>query len=169
MQTIEQGLFDGKRTTRSRVAGRARTVETATARTSRAVERVGAVDRFQFDELAFLLAAAFQRVGHGPHGDRFGDASARLEECEFVCVGCAMNEMDGDIAAEQHAAFLCKPGQERRGQRAHTCDRGDAQHETGKEYPEAGKAAAHLAPREPPVRGRDPFTRPPLGAHYHTA
>ena len=74
-----------------------------------AVQRIGTVHRFQFDQLALGFRAVLQRIGHGAHGDGFGDAAIAREKCVLRRRRRAMHQLDRHIAAEQFAPLAASP------------------------------------------------------------
>ena len=123
------------------------------------IERLGAVDGFQFDELALGLRAVFQRIGHRPHRDGFGDASARPRKASSPASASRWTRCTATSPPSSMRPSSARPVSSAVRERSHAGDRRHAQHEAGEKNAKARKAAAHLAPRQPEGEGRNWFTR----------
>src|SRR4029079_5762000 len=69
-----------------------------------AVERIGAVRRLDLDE----RRAAVRRLRHRAQGGGDGHLAKAGDEGFFLCRGFALDQVEGNIAAKDHAAFARK-------------------------------------------------------------
>ena len=96
-------------------------------------------------------SASCRLAGHRPWraSDGLRDAALRVQESMFVVAGARdAPDCTDDIAAQQRPALFGRPVRKASRQRLHAGDGRHAQHQAEEENAKAGKAAAHLAPRE---------------------
>ena len=107
-----------------------------------AEQRIGGIDRFDFDQ--GHLAAAGAR--HGAHGGGLGHGAVCIQEGALGIARLALNEREGEVAAEDDLAGAGDAVGEARGHRADARDGHHAKRDAGDENPEAAQAAAQFAP-----------------------
>ena len=108
---------------------------------NRAIERVGGIDRLQFDQGAPLAAA---RARHRPQGRGLGQRAARREKRPLLGAGRPQRKPGTDIATEQALRVGADAGLDRGAERADRSDGSDAQHQTGEKDAEPAQAAAQF-------------------------
>src|SRR5581483_8519282 len=130
-----------------------------------AVKRIGAVDCLDLHQRRLFVL----RLRHGPHrrGDR--KLPVAVEEGALLLRRLAVDEIEGDIAAEDHAAFAREAVRQASGDGTNAGDRHHPKRDTGNENVKAAEASAHFPPSEmqrkktfPPARrggGRDAHDR----------
>ena len=106
-----------------------------------AIERVGVVDGLHLDQRGLAGGGA----GHGAEARRFAHLAQRIERRALFGVGLAVDQLEGEIAADQEASLprqcLLERGRQRADRRHGGDAKGDAEHEDG----EAAGAGAQLA------------------------
>ncbi len=108
-----------------------------------AEHRIRAVDRLHLDQGEPAVAGA----RHAAQGRRNRYFAARTQEGDLVRLGFALEQDEGDIAAEQRAALARQSLAQARRDRADACNRHHAKRDTGDENIEAAQAAAQFAQR----------------------
>ncbi len=71
-----------------------------------------------------------------------------MQEAQFGVLRLAMDQREGDIAAEDGAALAGEAVGERAGEGVYAGDGGNAEHEAGEEDAEAAHAAAQVTQRK---------------------
>src|SRR5262249_32205192 len=84
---------------------------------------------------------------HGAQSRCGGDLSARAQESQLRGLGLALEQDEGDVAAEQGAAFMRKSVVQARRDRADAGNRHHAKRDGGDEDVESAQAPAQLAER----------------------
>ena len=107
----------------------------------RAIERIGAIDRFHLDKCCLAVVAA----RHGAQRCRRRHRAVVLQEGKLVGLGLALDQREGEIAAEDRLALLRQPVGQARRERADAGDRHHAERDAGDEDVEAGEPAAQFA------------------------
>ena len=154
-QPLQQGRLDDGAAVRQRVRQRH-----AAGKAEGARERIGAVHRLEFDQ---RRAAAGAR--HGPHLDHFRNAPEGREIGPRGGVRRHVGGAHGEVAAMQRAGIAGNAGLHRHGDGMDRRNRRDADGDAEEEDAEAGEAAAHFAPRQPPgERGISPQCARPRSA-----
>ena len=67
-----------------------------------AIERVGGIDRLDFDERAFAVFGA----GHGAEARQLADLAELVQRGQFLGTGLAMDHLEGEVAADQQATLI---------------------------------------------------------------
>ena len=129
----------------------------AAADLDRAGQRIGLVDRLQFDQ---RLAGAVDRPRHGAQRRDFRHGAVAFEEGALFRRRLALDQIEGDVAAEDRPALAGDAVGHAAGDRADAGDGGDAERDAGEEDAEAAQAAAQLADREA-RRDGEPGARAP--------
>src|SRR4029079_13751466 len=111
-----------------------------------AIERIGSVDRLEFNERGLSICGAH----HGPHGGGDGGAAVLLQEFAFGCAGLPRHQGERHIAAKNDASLARKAIAEAVREGADARNRRNAKCDAGNEHRKAAQAAAHLAQRETP-------------------
>ena len=106
-----------------------------------AEHRVGAVHRLELDQCEAAVAGA----RHAAQRCRDRYFPARTQKRDFVRLGFALDQGEGDVAAEQGAALARQPVAEARRDRADAGNRHHAERDAGDEHIEAAQAAAQFA------------------------
>ena len=109
-----------------------------------AEQRIGAVDRLDFDQ----RGAAVVRARHGAQRGGGRNVAVAFQEGHFRRRGFALDQAEGQVAAENDAALARQSVGQARGQRADAGDRHGAERDAGDEDVEAAQARAHFAQRE---------------------
>ena len=105
--------------------------------------RIGVVDRLHLDQRQL----AFGRARHAAQGGGHGDGAARAQEGNFLGLRLALEQHEGDVAAEQRAPLAREAVAEARRHRADAGDRHHAERDAGDEDVEAAQAPAQFAQR----------------------
>ena len=87
-----------------------------------AIERIGVVDRLHLDQRGL----AVRRARHGAEARRFADLAQRIERRTLFGIGLAVDQLEGEIAADQKASLPRQRLVERCRQRADRRHGGDA-------------------------------------------
>ena len=106
-----------------------------------AIERISVVDRLHLDQRGL----AVRRARHGAEARRFADLAQRIERRALFGIGLAVDQLEGEIAADQKAALPRQRLVERCRQRADRRHGGDAERDAEHEHGEAAGAGAELA------------------------
>ena len=104
---------------------------------------IGAVHRLEFDQSEPAVAGA----RHGAQRRRYRYFAARTQKRDFVRLGLALDQGEGDVAAEQGAALARQSLAEAGRDRADAGDRHHAERDAGDENVKAAQAAAQFAQR----------------------
>ena len=106
-----------------------------------AVERISAVDRFHLDQ----RGAAVGCSGHGAHGGGDREPALTLEKRVLGRARVAQAEREGDVAAENDAAFAREPVRQPRRDRVDAGNGHDSERDAADEHVEAAQAPAQFA------------------------
>jgi hypothetical protein len=105
-----------------------------------AVKRIGVVDGFDLDQRAL----AFGRAGHGAEARRFAHLAQGFERRPLGAVGLAVDQLEGEIAADEQPPLPRQCLVERGRKRADGGDGGDAEGDAQHENGEPAGAGAQL-------------------------
>ena len=146
-QPLQQGRLDDGAAVRQRIRQRH-----AAGKAEGAGERIGAVHRLELDQGRVIASAR-----HGPHFDDFRDAPERSEVGPRGGVRRHIGGAHGEVAAMQCARVAGDAGLHRHADGVDRRNRRNADGDAKQKDTEAGKPAAHFAPRQPPgKRGISP-------------
>ena len=119
----------------------------------RSVERIGAVHRLDLDQGRASVGGARHCAQRG----RDRNVAQAVQEGALLGRRLALDQREGEIAAQYRAALAREPVDQALGERADARDRRHAERDAGDEHPEAAHAAAQFAQREAqrePAHGR---------------
>jgi hypothetical protein len=124
----------------------------------RAVERIGRINGLQFDQR--LVRLVFE-ARHGTHVDADRQIAERFQKRLFLRIDAALVDLETQVAAKQHLAFLLDTFGHRLGNGIDSADGSRSERDAGKKDVEARKPAAHFAQGEGEgerqgARGRHP-------------